>query len=170
MVTEDQYIAYYENLAQKHTAILHDPQGKKSFFEVEDPTDLGGFDAALRGTVGDTVMLLVAGENDLDDAESESHTQTTELELYILQRKKTGITVPAIRSACMGIITDILARTKQDARKQLVVPGKITYFNIRKLPVRQVGPMNLNWYGYTALITFSCPFACPVNSGTWTDK
>jgi hypothetical protein len=170
MVTEDQYISYFEKLAIAHRQILHDPEGLISFVEVEDPEDLTAFDEALRSATGDTVMLIVAGEGELNDNNSENHVQTVDTQIYILQRKRDGMATAEIRTFTIGVITDLLGRTKNDARSGNVIPGKVITFRINNIPVRKVGPISLNWYGHTAWITFSCPFGYTVNSGTWTDK
>jgi phosphopantetheine adenylyltransferase len=170
MVTEDQYISYFEKLAVAHKQILHDPEGITSFVEVEDPEELSAFDEALRSATGDTVMLIVAGEGELNDNDSENHVQTVDAQIYILQRKLDGRKTSDIRTATIGIIRDIVGRTKKDARYNSLIPGKIITFRINNIPVRKVGPISLEWYGHTALITFSCPFGYTVDSGTWTDK
>lgn len=169
MLTEDQFISYFEKIATAHPLFAHDAAGIKSFFEVEDPEELTSFDAALRSTSASTVMLLVSGEGELDDNDSNNHLQAVEVQIYILQKLKTGITIPAIRSTCMQALVDILGFTKKAARENKLVPGKTINFRIEKVPVRKVGPMNLNWYGYTALLTFTCPFGWKLDSGTWTD-
>lgn len=169
MLTEDQFISYYEKLARAHRTIAHEADGVKSFFEVEDPDELTSFDAAVRNATGSTVMLLVAGEGELDDNGSNNYVQVLECDIYILQKKTFDLSVHQIRSTCIQAITDILTRTKKDASAGRLVPGKITNFNIKEIPVRQIGPVNLQWYGYAAKATFTCPFGWKVDSGTWTD-
>jgi hypothetical protein len=170
MITEDQYISYFEELARTHKQILHQVDGKVSFIEVEDPDDLSAFDEALRSATGDTMMLAIAGEGELDDNDSENHVQTVDVQLYVLKRKLDYVSTSDIRTATIGIIRDILGRTKKDAREQKLIPGKYINFRISKVPVRKIGPVELDWYGHAAYITFSCPFGYTVDSGTWTDK
>jgi hypothetical protein len=170
MVTEDQYISYFEKLAKAHRQIQHNPDGVSSFVEVEEPDELSAFDEALRSTTGDTVMLVVAAEGQLDDNSSENHVQTVDAQIYILQKKTDGIKTADIRTVTISIIRDILGRTKSDARLNSIIPGKVISFRINNIPVRKVGPINLDWYGHTVLISFTCPFGYTVDSGTWTDK
>lgn len=170
MVTEDQYISYLEKIAIAHKQIQHDPEGITSFVEVEDPEELSAFDEALRSATGETVMLVVAGEGELNDQGSENHVQTVDVQIYILQKKGDGMNTASIRTATINVIRDIVGRVKRDARSGALVPGKSINFVIDKIPVRKVGPINLEWYGHTALFSFSCPFGYTVDSGTWTDK
>lgn len=169
MLTEDLFISYFEKLAIAHLTIKHKAGGLKSFFEVEDTDELTAFDEAIRNATGSTVMLVVAGEGELDDNNSDSHVQVFDFQIYILQKLKTGVKISDIRSACMAVLKTVLARTKYDRRRDNIVPGKTVNFRIDKIPVRKVGPMSLNWYGYTAMLSFSCPFGLPVESGTWSD-
>lgn len=169
MLTEDQFISYFEKLASANPLFAHDVDGVNSFFEVEDPEELTAFDAALRSTSASTVMLLVAGEGELDDNDSNSYLQAVECQIYILQKVETGVTIPAIRSACIQALTNVIGRTKKDSSAGTLISGKTINFRISKIPIRKVGPMNLQWYGYTALLTFTCPFGWKVDSGTWTD-
>lgn len=169
MVTEDECITYYENLAKVHKVIQHEVGGQKSFFEIEDLESLDNFDEALRNVVGSTVMLLYASDGELNDNDTENHNQELDCQIYILQRKTNAVAVSQIRSACIEIIKEVLGRTKREARQGLVFPGKIVQFRINKIPVRKVGPMCLDWFGYTALLTFTCPFGYTVDSGSWTD-
>jgi hypothetical protein len=169
MITEDQYIGYFEKLARAHRQLQHEVDGKECFFEVEDPDELNSFDDALRNLTSKTVMLIVAGEGELNDNNSENHVQIVDCQLYILQKETIGISPADIRSNCIEILRGILGRTKREALRNQMIPGKLITFRINNVPLRKVGPMNLNWYGYTALISFSCPFGYTVDSGTWTD-
>ncbi len=169
MLTEDQFIQYYEKLARAHTTIAHDPAGVKSFFEIEDPDELGNFDKALRGKVGSTVLFIFAGDGEIDDHDSNNHVQTIVCYLYIMQKKTDTISSANIRSNCITIVNDLLARTKTDIRAGFIVPGRPVTFRIDGIPVGQVGPISLQWYGYAVKVTFSCPFAARSESGTWTD-
>ena len=169
MITDDHFTAYYQNLATLNRQLLHDVDGKRSFFVVEDADNLDNFDEALRAVNVDTMMLLVSEECELDDNESENHVQEVDLQVYILQRKRPGVSVSAIRAECLQILRDILGRTKSDARKNKVVEGKLINFRISNIPVRKVGPIFLEWYGYTAILRFGCPFGYSVDARTWTD-
>jgi len=169
MVTEDKYIEYVKKLASAHIDLQHGVNGVSSFFEIEDEENFGNFDDALRNATARTVMLLVAAEGELDDNGCDNHTQEMDCQFYILQKKRAGVTIPQIRSACIVIIKEILGRMKSDARSNKIVVGKNITFLISKVPYRKVGPMNLDWYGYTVMIRFTCPFGYTVDSGTWTD-
>lgn len=169
MITEDQLVAYYEKLAKSHHLIAHQVDGKKAFFEINEVFDLNNFDEALRTATGTTVMLITASESQLDDNNSESHNEELECEIYLLQRKKTGVSEKDIRTACKQILKEVLGRTKRDSRSQSIVPGERINFRISQIPVQKVGPMKLEWYGYQAVLRFTCPFGYTVDSGTWTD-
>jgi hypothetical protein len=169
MLTEDQFISYFEKLANAHRTIAHNLDGQQSFFEVEDPDELSAFNEALRYATGSTVMLLVAGEGELDDNNSENHVQVVDFQIYILQKKETDVKTSDIRSVCIEVIKSIVGRTKHDCRRGRIVPGKSVNFRIENVPIRMVGPIELNWYGYTTQLSFTCPFGWSVDSGTWTD-
>jgi hypothetical protein len=169
MITEDPIIAYFDKLAKANRLIAHDQDGVPSFFEIEDPEELSSFDDALRNATGSTVMLIIAGEGELNDNGSANYTDGLEYQIYVLQKLHDDTTPSEIRAVCKDAIKAIIFRTRKDASASKIVPGKFITFPVNNLPLRKVGPMNLHWYGYTAMLSFTCPFGWKVDSGTWTD-
>ena len=170
MITEDPIIAYFERIAGAHHILKHDIEGARSFFSVEDPDELSNFDEALRSMTSDVAFLTCAMEGELEDNGSENHVQSIDLQVFVVRRIGTGVSIASCRTECLEILTQLLGRTKRDARTPGgVIPGKKVEFNIAGVPVKKVGPMNMEWYGYTAFLRFSCPFGYTVDSGTWSD-
>lgn len=170
MITEDQIITYFERIAGANHVLKHNIDGGSSFFSVEDPDELSNFDDALRSMTGDIAFLTCAMEGELDDNGSENHVQSIDLQVFVVRRRNAGVSIASCRTECLEILTQLLGRIKRDARVPgNVIPGKKVEFKIAAIPVKKVGPMNMEWYGYTAFLRFSCPFGYTVDSGTWSD-
>ncbi|MCX2473575.1 hypothetical protein OQZ33_04440 [Pedobacter sp. MC2016-05] len=165
-MTEQEYRSHFENLAEKHRLILHSDTNK-AFFYIESVDELNEFDEALNLMKSNVCMLIVASSGEFGDNNSESHVDEQNCEIYILMRKKSSQRVSDLYSATKEILKDCLARTKRDLRAN---PNPHKHFRFNNIPYQKVGPMNDDWYGYIATVTFTCPFGYNVNSGTWTDK
>lgn len=164
-MTESQYIAYFKNLATQHKLINHDDDINRAFFYIENPDELNEFDEGLRTMSSDIAMLLTATMGEFDDAQSENHTDEINAQVYIVMRKKTDVNIREINQQCKEILLSVLARTKSDYRNNFQ-----TRFSISKIPYQKVGAMADEWYGYTSLISFICPFGYSINSAIWADK
>ena len=160
MKSEADYIEYYENLATQHKCIVHD-EADKSFFYVENPDDLEEFDEYLRTIKKRVAMLLVANNGEFNDNGSNNYTDELNAQVYIVIRKTGDKTIRELNNEAKIILRSVIARTRKDHPKE---------FRINKVPYTPVGPMCENWYGYTAMLTFICPFGFSVDSGTWLDK
>lgn len=159
-MTEQEFSCYFKTLAQNHKAILHSSQNN-AFFYIETLDELTDFDEALRTMEGNVAMLLIANQGELSDANTNSYLDTIGGQLYILFRKRDDISIVEINTQAKQIIKDVFARVRKEHN---------TKFRINELPYQKVGPMNLEWYGYTAMFTFRCPFGFSVDCGTWLDK
>lgn len=168
-MTEDQYISYFENLAEQSKDINHKLDGKNSFFYIEDGSDLDEFDQALRDGIPSPCMLLVGDDGELDDNDSENHLQNLDGEFFILSRKTSDKTIRQLRAECLPIAINILARMKRDAKAGNIVENKTVHFHISKIPYLKVGPMNGKWYGYMIAFRFECPFGFAVTDANWRD-
>lgn len=165
-MTEIEYRDQFEVLATLHKELLH-TEGNKAFFYIDSIDELSEFDKALNLMKKDACMLLVASDGEFDDMGTENHVDEMSGSVYILLRKRTGSTNAQLYTSAKSILLDVLARTKSDLRTN---PDPRKRFRISKIPYQKVGPMNSNWYGYVAGLTFNCPFGYSVNSGSWTDK
>ncbi len=168
-MNEQEYVDYFENLAIQSKDINHTQGGKDTFFYIEDGDDLDAFDQALRTGVQSPCMLLVGDEGELDDSDSENHVQQAEGSFYILSKKTNNRSIRELRAECFPIAVRILAKMKQDAKRNRVVPGKTVHFRISRVPYGKVGPMNGSWYGYVMAFRFDCPFGFSVTSEFWRD-
>lgn len=159
-MTEAQYTDYFKMLAENHKLIKHNTT-KKAFFYIELIEELTEFDQALRNMHGDIAVLLTGSSGEFNDGNSNSYTDDITAQLYIVMRKKSNQSVAEINLKTKSILIDFLAR----ARKE-----NSTKFRIQNLPYTKVAGMNDVWYGYTAMLTFSCPFGFSLDNGTWLDK
>ncbi|MNK47606.1 hypothetical protein D3C87_664180 [compost metagenome] len=157
---------YFENLAKKCLPISH-TAAQKAYFEIEDPEELNEFDEALRSMVKETCMLLVSEGGELDDNGSENYTDTVEYQVYILRRKKTTNSISGIRAEAKSILVEVLKKIKVDFRTNVK-----SRFRISNTTYVKVGPMGDEgqWYGYTAILRFICPFASGLKGGIWSDN
>ena len=102
---------YFESLAQSHVDIAHDPNGKRSFFNV----DLLDLIAGLKSTVARDkyIMMLVNYNSLLNQNPGKSEK---ELMFFILKTEKKGDINQnvIIRSECEMIAEDIIAKIQAD--------------------------------------------------------
>lgn len=166
-MNEQQYTGYFEALAEKSTLINHNQDGRKSFFYIENADDLDEFDQALRNAVQSPTMLLTAEDGQLDDNESKNYTQAIDGQFYIVARKTGTVTPAELRAECFEIMRQFIAKIRQDSRENKILEGKRIDFRVNDIPYRKVGPMYNDWYGYTVLFRFTCPFSFSVNPASW---
>jgi hypothetical protein len=170
MIYETDYSTYFEKLATLHTAIRHNADDRQSFFFIEQPDDTEEFDNALRNYATSPALLAVAEQGELNDNNSENHTEQFEGQLYVIARKEDGQSIKQVRDICKPIVMDILAKMKIDAKRTGgIIPGKLVQFRINNISYQKVGPMNISWYGYTFWFNFTCPFGFAVTSGSWSN-
>lgn len=158
--------SYFENLATLCVPIGHQPNAK-AFFEIDDPDVLNNFDEALRNMAKETCMLLVNGGGELNDATSNNHTDSMEFQLYILKLKRSTNTPEQLKVEAKALMMEIVKRIKSDFRTD-----RRYRFTINNMPYEKVGPMGSDesqWYGYTTILRFTCPFTTALNSAIWTD-
>lgn len=156
------YNAYFESLASKHKLIAHSPTNK-AFFFIDNDEDLSAFDEALRNMSSSCVMGIIINTGELNDAQSSNHTDTLNIQLYLLKIKTNNNTVIELYDWAKIRLTEIVGRTKIDFKT------KKPNFDIDSIPYQKVGPMNEQWYGMTAVLSFTCPFGFSVTSAIWAD-
>jgi len=170
-MNEDQLVTYFEKLAIQSKEINHNLNGKKSFFYVEDGFNLDEFDEKIRSAAQSPTLILVADDGTFSDNNTSNHTQEISADLLFIGRIKSNNTIRSIRSECLSIALHFLAKMKYDAGKSKIHPeGKKVFFRIDQIPYKKIGPLNLEWYGYSLTFTLTCPFGYTVNSGTWRDN
>lgn len=169
--TEEQYIAYFQNLAHNHNQINDGLDGNSAFFYIPVSYDLAEIDNAIKNTMSDPMMALDSLKGRFDDAVSESHTQWIDGQFIILVKSTSGdkkSVRPAMATA-LQIGGDILFRMQNDAKRRLLISPNYR-FTIRNVNYSPVGPMCLLYYGYAFTYSISCPFGFNVTSATWLDK
>jgi hypothetical protein len=171
MITELDYIAYFENLATQSKDFNHGQDGKVAFFYLPDEWDLTEIENVLN-TRGKTVpvLLLDSVKGQLDDNASQNYLQGINGQITILTTADTGkvITIRAARDYCLALGLKLMARMRYDTGKRMLFKPTAT-FRISGTSYDPVGPIELIHYGYTFRFKISCPFAFSTDSGSWRD-
>lgn len=158
--------SYFESLAAKCTPISHTAQ-EKGFFDIENTDELNSFDDALRSMRKQTCMLFVDEGGEFNDSTSANHTDSIEIQLYILKLKHNNNTILQLNQDAKSLLLEIVKRVRSDFRNDTK-----HRFTVNNMPYQKVGPMGSDesqWYGYTTILRFACPFATALNSSIWTD-
>lgn len=166
MIDEELYVSYFENLAINSKDINHNESGK-SFFYIDEPDDTEEFDQALRNSATSPAFLLTADQGEFTDSQSNNHNQGIDGQFYVLAKTSDTLSRKQARKLCLPIVIQFLAKMKMDTGRKAILPGKYVSFTIDKVPYQKVGPMNVQWYGYTVWFTFTCPLAFTVSSSSW---
>lgn len=171
MITEEAYIAYFENLAARHLEINHVPGSTSAFFYIPVPMNLTEIDNAITSSKSTPLLALDALNGAFDSKQSASYLQTVQGQFFILDKVKVGnsATIRDAQDKCLKIGMDILARMEVDTKGSAPIArgARFVYSNVQYNPV---GPMASNHYGYTFRFTVTCPFGYTVNSAIWQDK
>lgn len=170
-MNEDQFVSYFENLAIQSKEINHMAGGVKSFFYIEDGYNLDEFDNALRKAVQSPTVMLVADDGMFNDNASASYNQEMDGQLLFIGKLGGGRTIRSIRAMCLPIALNFLAKMKYDAHKKQILPNPkdLVHFRIDRVPYEKIGPLSLEWYGYSVSFKFICPFGFSVTSAIWRD-
>lgn len=166
MIAEAAYKNYFENLATKHIGIQH-TEASKAFFYIDNPFDLNAMDAALRNITKKTCLLLDVPVRLMDDNRSNNYVEDLECQFSILTLESDKTKLIQARDLVLPIVEDFLVKIRQDQSAGLLLGLQQSRMNIRNVRIEPIGPINISWYGYTAVIALSCPFAPAVNSGNW---
>ncbi|MDB4919849.1 hypothetical protein [Mucilaginibacter sp.] len=170
MITELEYIAYFENLATQSKQINHNPPAARAFFYIPEEWNLAEIDKALRSSKIAPMFLLDSLAGIFTDEQSENHVQMINAQFTILDMVDVGNVenIRAARDKCLDIGLNFLTRIKKDSRKrEMITP--LTRFTINQVQYNPVGPMAIKHYGYTFRFKIACPFGFTVDSATWRD-
>lgn len=170
MISELNYIAYFENLATQSMDFNHVAGTNDAFFYLPNTYDLTEIDNAIKSSKSVPMLLLDSIAGQLDDNQSENYVQTINGQFTILDMAIVGkaSTIRDARDKCLPIGLNVLARMKRDGKANVLLSPNIK-FTISKIPYDPVGPMAIKHYGYTFRFKIYCPFGFSVNSGTWRD-
>lgn len=171
VLTELEYIAYFENLAAKNKAFLHNADTNPKFFYLPEPWDLTAIDNVLKKSIGGPLMLLDAMNGDFDNEDSQNYVQTIAGQITIVNNATTGdaVTIRIVRDACLPLCVKLLARMRYDFRRKQLFNPKNAFFAIKAVKYDPVGPMYSKYYGYTFRFTITSTFGFVVDSTSWTD-
>lgn len=139
--------SYFENIAKKHTALQHDPEGLQSFFIIEDwdnPTEVL---KAVGRQVGETIMILEDFEDHLTDNDADNNTAIISSAFSILQfvSDKRGDKKTA-KENCRRIGKSIAHKMKFDGMNGVLAEQRITCkLDSKGFPV---GPVMSGYYGW----------------------
>ncbi len=166
MINETTYKSYFENLAAKHIALQHTPQNQ-SFFYIDNPFELSQIDNALGYMTSTKCLLLDVPDRLLDDNASNNYTDKIACQFTILKRESDRMQLLNARNEILVIIEDFLVKIRQDQSAGNLFGDSKARMRIANVNIQAVGPMKLDWYGYTVVFTVICPFAPAVNNANW---
>lgn len=166
MILESDYTAYFENLATKHVTVAHSPQAK-SFFYIANPYELTAIEDHLRNLTKKVVIMLDAPGRVVDDSASNNYVEKLECQFTVLKKENDRKKQVIARDEVLPIAEDFIVKIKKDQSAGLLFGNRLNRMKIANVKVEPVGPMLLEWYGHTVIVTLSCPFALQENSGNW---
>lgn len=166
MITENALKSYFENLATKHATLQHSPENP-SFFYIDNPYELTAIDAALRNMTAEIALLVDTPERNLDDNLSNNYVESINIQFTILKKENDSTLLLEARDAVLPVINDFLVKIRQNASDRSLVGSSLNRMRITNVKIDPVGPMNLEWYGYTVIITVACPLALNTNDAIW---
>lgn len=159
LIDQEHFLNYLTAKAQQ-CGIDHDPEhSKKAVHVIDDPYDLGEFDAALRNFASFPAMLLEEGNGLLNDNTSASYIDTKDFSFMIVDKRDGKELARAVRARCLVIAQKILIKIREDRTKRLIVPGKFIEMRLDDCPYVPIGPMDTKYYGYMISLRFICPFS-----------
>jgi hypothetical protein len=166
MIAESEYKAYFESLATKHIAIAHS-NADKAFFYIDNPYELSTIDDAL-GYISKRICVLVdVPERLINDNNSTNYVDKISCQFTILKRESDKTLLVEARDSVLPIVEDFLVRIRQNQSAGTLFGDNKNRMKIDNVKIDPVGPMKLEWYGYTAIVTIICPFAPAVNDANW---
>ena len=166
MITEQSLRSYFENLAAKHTVLTHSEENP-SFFYIDNPYELNAIDEALRNMSQEICALVDTPDRVLNDNASGNYVEAINLQFTILKKQSDSTLLLQTRDAVLPIISDFLVKVRQDNHTGNIFGSATAKMKIVNVKIEPVGPMNLEWYGYTAIITLTCPLALTPNDAIW---
>jgi hypothetical protein len=170
MITELDYIAYFENLATQSKDFNHVAGTKDAFFYIPEPYDLAEIDKAIKQTKSVPFMMLDAMTGGMGESTAHNYSEGINAQITILDMATVGdaVSIRAVRDNCLAIGVKLLGRLAYDSRKQLLIePG--ARFNFNNIKFDPVGPIAQKHYGITFRFLITCPFGFTVDSTIWRD-
>jgi hypothetical protein len=166
MITETAYKNYFENLAAKHIGLAHSATNQ-AFFYIDNPYELSAIDLALGYMASKKCLLLDVPDRLWDDNASNNYTDKITCQFTILKRESDKSLLLEARNQTMAIVEDFLVKIRQDQSARILLGSVNAKMRIADVKIDAVGPMKLEWYGYTVLVSIICPFSPAVNNGNW---
>ena len=166
MITETAYKAYFENLAAKHIALAHSEQNK-SFFYIDNPFELTAIDQALGYMQSNKCLLLDVPDRLWDDNASNNYTDKISCQFTVLKRESDKTQLLNARNETLAIVEDFLVKIRQNQSSRTLFNSTNAHMRIENVSIQAVGPMKLEWYGYTVVVSIICPFVPAKNAGNW---
>jgi hypothetical protein len=178
IITELNFIAYFQGLAEKHRLIAHGQtetvdgleQVRNSFIYIPSEFNLAELDNMIRSGVSTPLLMVDALKGHINDNGTDSHHQDINVQFFVLEKTDVG-TVASIREArdkTLPVGMAILERMKSDRRKGVLL-DKGTAFTFNNVGYDPIGPIETSYYGYSFQALLRCPFAFKVDGGTWSD-
>jgi len=154
-MTEDFYIDYFTNMAQKVKAISDDPAEKKrAFFVIEDMDSIPEVQEAIRSRLKPCALLLEEFDDDLTDNNADNHQEFLHGAFAVIIKVGQGTAVDrrSARKTARAAGKLIIAEMKREALDGVLSDQGI----IVKIQSKGfgVGPVADNYYGWRYTFTW----------------
>ena len=172
MVSQQNIIDYFNNIATQHRRLNSGASNKKAFFFIPEAYNLTEIDNAIRNLDIAPFIMLDAMRGTVTDNGGESHTNDITIQFSILDEAEVGNaeSIRGARDSAFKIGTDVLTRMKADSRaRNFLAASPNARMRINNVHYNPIGPMQIKYYGYVFSLTITCPFSFEVTSATWLD-
>lgn len=162
MITQNEYMAYFEKVARQHVGIGH-TDSKPRFFRLRDPRDL----STKLDKADQTILLLETPENKYSDNSADNYMKESTGAYAVLRRVKADDfrSIDQTMDACESITEEIMKLMRSHNRD--FSNRLFGYLPIEGFSSFRVGPLFDGWYGVRMEFKYGDSISMCVDQSKW---